>query len=267
MKRVTFVFMLILPFLVGSQAVLAESAGKANAISVVKLSEGALPLDMSIAREVWASPQELLRVRLRIGFPINALLNQTIVYVNQQAQVNYILPINADWLEFGYTKLVVSDGARSLILPKDGVIIQIAATTSQLQELVAHAFQADPIHYHKIRTTQLPEGWSLVTEEYLPKGNISELERNLNGKIRTALVQEFIVRRLQIKVKCFHCDSDRTAEELADLLNHRHNPIVKTTAESSGSVVVSAESQDEELNSAALALANLKPNEVSRGSH
>lgn len=257
--------MLLLPFVVGLQAVLAQSVEKASAVSKVRLSEGALPLGMTIAREIWASPEELHRVRLRIGFPIDALLNQTIVYESEQAQVNYILPTNANWLQFGYTKLVLSDGARSFILTKDGVIIQIAATTSQLQELVAHAIQADPIHYHKIRTNQLPEGWNIVTEEYLKKGNVAEVEKYLSGEIQAALVQEFLVKRLQIKVKCYRCDSERTARELTAFFNQRYNSLVKTTAESSGPIVVSAESQDRELNNTALALANLRPESTLSG--
>lgn len=256
----TIVFLTLMSFLLAGSPVGATVGSEGeHAISKVKLTPESLPPGMRIAQEIWASTRQVLTVRMRVGFPIQALFNQTMLYENEQAKVNYMVASNEDWVNFGYSKLVETDGTRSFIFLKDNVIVQIAATTREFGDVVAHLFKADPLHYRKIRVDRLPKGWTLMNEGFLSREEAQEYERELGVQLESALVQEFITNRLKIRVRYYNCGTLRAAEDVVRYIAGKRRPLLKRTVESQGAVVVVAESQDEDLNDRAMSLVNWRP--------
>ncbi len=259
MKNTLFFITIVSFLLAGTIAGATVGSEGEQAISKVKLTQESLPPGMRIAQEVWASASQLLKIRTRVGFPIQALLSQAMLYENDQARVNYMAAPDEEWLNFGYSKLVETDGAKSFIFLKDNVIVQIAATTREFSDEVAHLFKADPVHYRKIRTDRLPKDWFLLGEGFLTGEEAQEYDRELGGQLESSLMQEFLANRMRIKVKYYECDTPRAADEIAQYIADKKSPGIKRTVEAQGAVVVVTESQNEELNRRAMSLVNWKP--------
>lgn len=259
MKKTIFLFTLVTFLLAGSLAGATVGSPGERAISQVKLTPESLSPGMRIAQEIWASAQQVLSLRRRIGFPIQALLNQALLYENEQARVNYMATSNEEWLNFGYSKLVETDGTRSFIFLKDGVIVQIAATTREFADVVARLFDADPVHYRKIRSDRLPKDWILRSEGFFLSEEAQKYERELGVQLESALVQEFLANRSKVKVKYYNCGTPRAAASLAQYILDKKSTILKRTVEAQGAMVVVSESQDEDLNYRAMSLVNWLP--------
>lgn len=257
MKKKT-VFIVLAPFLLLTGWLLGTGFGQEseNAIVQVKLSAESLPPGMSVAKELWASTQQLLRTRLRIGFPLDALLNQTILYDSDQAKVNYMLPPGDGWLNLGYSKLIQMEGARNLILRKNGVIIQTAATSKELEDTLVHLLDPDPLQSLKIRIHRLPDNWVLNSERFLRDEELQALGQKTNERIQFAIAQEFMVNRKEIRVIYYYCDTEQAAEHVAQYHADTSKSMLKRLVRFLGSVVVVVDSQDSRLNENALALMN-----------
>ncbi len=258
MKRNTFCCAVILFVLLLSAYPLVPvfSENGSDDISRVKLKEERLPLGMSIAKEVWASQKELLKKRMRIGLPLDGLLNQTIIYGADQARVNYLDPPSEEWLEFGYAHLIKTDGSRSLVATKDGVIVQIAVTSQGFENIIVRLLQPDLLHTYRIRTHRLPQDWVLIGEKFLQSDELRRLEHAAGVQIKQALMQEFIVSREEVVVKYYQTDTALAAEQLARQVAKKGTPLTKRSVHVSGVVIVAAESQSSDLNEAATALVN-----------
>lgn len=250
------VLALCLVFLFGYPAAPVLSENGSEEISRIKLKEERLPFGMIMVREVWASQKELLKRRLRIGLPLDGLLNQTIIYGADQAKVNYLDPPSEAWFEFAYTRLISTDGARSLVVTKDGIIVQVAATSQSFEDIIVRLLQPDLLHTYRIKTHRLPEDWVLIGEKFLQSDELRRLERVSGAQIKQALMQEFIVSREEVVLKYYQSDTQETAERLARQLAKRGTPLIKRSVELSGVVIVTAESQSPDLNEAATALVN-----------
>jgi hypothetical protein len=225
----------------------SESNAERDAISQVKLNAGSLPQGMAITRETRASTLQVRNVRVRIGFPLVALVNQSITYGQDQAKVNYMLPAGDEWLDFGYSKLVATDSDKSLIITKNGVIVQLAATTRDLESKLARMFEPDPVHLLKIRGDSLPRDWTLTGERYLPRREVAGLEQKYGVKIRGVILQEFITNRKRATLEYYSCESEDAAEDLGRRLATADNALSKRIVQASQSVVVVAESQDKQI--------------------
>jgi hypothetical protein len=220
------------------------------------LTPETIPPGMKIAQEVWASKKQLLQTRLRVGFPLNALLNQLIVYETEQAQVNYLVPPGRDWLEFGYSKLVNLDGKRSLIMTNGDVIEQVAATSEGMENVMVRLLDPDPIHQHKIRGHRLPKDWTLVNERLLEAEELGQYERMIGRPLRCGVLQEFVFGRELVRVWYYECNSGYAAEELARYLAGMEHSLYYRLVEWSGPIVAEVESQNERINEDAMSLVN-----------
>ncbi len=227
-----------------------------NAITQVKLSAESLPGGMSVARELWASTQQLLRARLRIGFPLDALLNQTILYDSDQAKVNYLLPPDDRTLNFGYSKLIQMEGTRNLVLRNNGVIIQTAATSKELEDTLIHLLDPDPLQRLKIRTHRLPDNWMLNSERLFRDKELQALRQRTDERIQFTVAQEFTVNREKVRVSYYYCDTEQAAEHVAQYYAETGQSMLKRLVRFLGSVVVVVDSQNSRLNEEALALIN-----------
>lgn len=256
MRKKLFPLIIISLFLGGP--VLAADREE-HPISRLKLAQESLPPGMSLQEELWATERQIYKIRRKVGFPVNAVVNQTLLYQNERAQVNYIFVRNDDWRSYGYSRLIQDDGDRSFILLKDRVIVQIAATSEQLQDSVGRLFEADPLQYRKVRSDRLPEGWVLTKEKYLSREGLTELGIEEDSLVESSLLQEFYVGRVKVKLRYFRCESPRAAHAVSLSLEADRKPVLFKQVETVDSIVVVAESQDRRLNQEALSLANREP--------
>jgi len=136
------------------------------------------------------------------------------------------------------------------------VIVQIIAADGDFQERIARLFKADPLHYRKIRSSDLPPDWDLVTEKFLTQKDFEQIEPLLRKQIRRVLVQEILAVHVKLKIIYYNCKTREAAQEVALLLQDERDDFQKWTIESEGTTAVAAISQDEELNRQALGLIN-----------
>ncbi|MBI5117724.1 hypothetical protein HZA56_14700 [Candidatus Poribacteria bacterium] len=227
---------------------ISEDNAERDAISQVKLTADSLPQGMKITRETRASTSQVRNARVRIGFPLVALVNQSITYGQEQAKVNYMVPAGDEWLDFGYSKLVATDADKSLVITKNGVIVQLAATKKDLENKLARMLEPDPAHLLKIRADSLPGEWTLTGERYLPRREVAALEQKYGVRIQGIILQEFIVNRERAMLQYYSCESEDAAHYLSRrLATADTNSSLKRKVKSSESVVVVAESQDKQI--------------------
>jgi len=234
----------------------APGADAGNPILEVKLTPQSLPKNVKITNEVWASAKQLLGVRSKLGFPIISFLSQSMVYDNEQAQMNYLLLPNEDWLVYGYSKLAQNSGGKSFILTKGNTIVEVVATKKELEAQLASILKADAVHYAKIRIGVLPQDWTILQERYMPSNEVAELVHEFGIPIRAAIVQELMAGHSKMKVRYYNCGTLQGAENLVSRLSSEERPLFKQMVLSSGAVVVMAESQSDELNSRIMSFVN-----------
>ena len=256
MKRSAFLLTPASLLLAACLAGTALAAEQQNAFSEVRLTQESLPHGMTIAREARVPQSQLLGIRVRIGFPLEAIFRQTMIYDNEQARINYMLLPDEKWLDFGYSKLIRMSSDRDLMLSKGKTIVQIAASTVELQDRIARLLEVDPLHYRKIRIHNLPQGWSQTSERYLPGKRLRRLDREPKEQIQSVLVQEFLAAHVKVKVIYYDCETPQAAEKVALLLEDERSRLVRWLIKSAGAIVVVAESQDEEVNQHILTLVN-----------
>ncbi len=242
-----------LAFLLGAGK--AFGAETDNPILQVKLTPESLPKNVTIAKEVWASAKQLLSARSKVGFPINALLSQSMIYENERAEMNYMLVPNEDWLGYGYSMLS-HDAQRGFILTRGNVIVEVLATQKKLQDRLARLLKADAVHYVKVRAEALPQDWEIIQERYLPSNELSELVHTFGVPIQGAIVQEIMASHSNIEVRYYDCGTPQAAKTVANFLSSQERPFFTQIVSSSGPVVVKAESQSDELNSRIMSLVN-----------
>ncbi len=240
----------------GADAEKAPESSAGNPILDVKLTPQSLPKNVKITNEVWASAKQLLDVRSKVGFPIMSFLSQSMIYENDQAQMNYLLLPNEDWLAYGYSKLVQNSRDRSFILTKENVIIEVVATRKELEAQLARILKADPVHYAKIRAGVLPQDWLILQERYLASNEVAELVHEFGIPMKGVIVQELMAGHSKLKVRYYSCGTSRAAEALVSRLSSEEKPLFTKMVLSSGVVVVMAESQSDELNSRIMSLVN-----------
>ncbi|MBI4830270.1 MAG: hypothetical protein HY801_01675 [Candidatus Lindowbacteria bacterium] len=253
-KRFSFVLTLLALIICFSNP--AWGKAEKDAIAEIKLAPASLPQGMTITRETRASQQQLLNARIRLGFPLIALVNQTLARGEERAKVNYMLPVGEEWFDFGYSKLVATDGTKSLVMTKSGVIVQLAATTKDLEDELARLLAPDSLHLLKIKVRDLPEDWIFTGERYLPHQELAALERKVGGQIQSALFQEFMVSREKVKMKYYNCGSQKSAEDTRRHIANERNLYVSQNVKVSGATVVVAECQDDRVSEEALSLIN-----------
>jgi len=258
LKKITkfLVPTLILFIVLGASRGAALGESEDDAITRMKLTQESLPSGMSIANEVWASKKQLLRRRMSMGLPLNAILNQAIIYDTDQAKVNYLAPPSEDWLEYGYATLNAADGFRSIVMTKDGIIVQVAATTRGFEDTIVDLLKPDLLQMYKLRIHRLPKDWIYVAERFLPGEELRRLEQAAGGRVKQAMIQDFIVNREEIVMRYYHCDSPQMAEQIAQQLAKKKTPLIKRLVELSGVVIVVADSQSPDLNERAMSLVN-----------
>ena len=234
---------------------ISETKGQ-DAIYRAKLAAESLPPGMSIVQEVLASKKQLLQRRIKIGFPLHALLNQTILYDTDQARVNYLALPSEEWLEFGYSKLISLDTNRSLILKKDDIVIQLAATTQELEEAVVRLLEPDLVQRYKIRLHRLPSDWKVMNERLSRSQELREIGKRADGRIQQGIVQDFIISREKLQIAYYDCGTENMAEHVARNLVKRKTSLIKRLVKISGAVVVVSDSQNPDLNEYAMAIVN-----------
>jgi hypothetical protein len=227
-----------------------------NPVSRVKITKEHLSPGMEIAEEVWATDAQLTRKRMRMGFPLNALLNQAIIYGAEQATVNYLAVPGEDWLQYCYTKLIGTDGLRSLVLRKGDIIIQMAASTRDLEDTIVRVLKPDPLQGYKIRINHLPKEWACAREEFLPADEMRSLERRTEARIEQGLVQEFVVNRETVTMRYYHSETPAMAERVARQLAGKKTSLIERQVQLSGTVIVVSESQNPDLIERAMRLVN-----------
>lgn len=211
---------------------------------------------MELSKEIWASKQQLYALRLKIGFPLKSLLNQTIIYENLQARINYMTLPTEEWFGVGYLKLSALDGKRTLILSKENVLLQITTRSREFEDRIIDLLEADPLHSHKIRLHRMPTSWGVRGEQFRSKRALDDFERKTGVQIESMLEQEFLAGRKNLKISYYYCSSEDTAATFAEYLAIKGNPVFKRLVEYSGRLVAMAESQDSDLNESALGFIN-----------
>jgi len=229
-----------------------------ESISKVKLHENALPKNARIVKEVWGSADQLNRLRLRLGIPVTALLNQVVTTENEQAQVNYVLTMNAAWLAEGYSNLVEIDGNRSCISVIDSVLLQIATPSKELEREILQSLHPDPVFLLKLKFNSLPQNWGLKQEWIFLENELAGLQNSLSAStlIEAALSQDFLAGHSKLVAFYFRCKNPGAASQLAQILASQKRVLNQMTIGRSGSLVVTIESQNVELNKKAISLVN-----------
>ncbi|GAB4337549.1 MAG: hypothetical protein Kow0099_11000 [Candidatus Abyssubacteria bacterium] len=234
------------------------AADAEDPISRVKLKPESLPSGMELVTDVRATRDQLFGVRTRVGFPLDAVVNQKLIYQSEQAIVSYIFTRDEKWNNYGYSRIIESEGYKSFVFMKDGVTIQIATTSLEMLNALSLMFMADPIHYVKIKSQLLPEEWALMHEYYLLPEDLQKLREKCGVDIESSLIQEFIVTRVKINLRYFSCKTPADAVQLARCLAAERMSILHRIVRSAGTVVVSFESQDEKLIQEAMSLVDLQ---------
>lgn len=256
MRKKTVFALWVTSLLIGGVMSPAFAAETDNAISRIKLTPESIPPGMEVATEIQASKRQLFRTRLKIGFPLKALLNQTIIYSTHQAKVNYMDLPDESWFDFGYTKLVGAEGYRSLVVAKDNVIIQIAANTKDLENWLLRLLRVDMLQTQKIRIHRTPSGWVLTNERFLRTEDLQGLEQEAAGLIRRGIMQQFLIVRKSAKITYYDCGTEETAEIVGQSLADKKGTINKRSVRALGATVVVADSPSLELNENVLAYVN-----------
>ncbi len=257
MRKKDLLLALLLWLAAAQTAWTADPHGE-DPISEVKLKPESLPSGMTILSDVRATREQTFNVRTRVGFPLDAVVSQKLIYQTEQAMVSYIFVKDEKWRNYGYSRTIEWEGHKSFVLMKDGVIVQIATNSLSMWQTLASLFSADPVHYIKIKTQLLPEGWALMHEYYLLPEDLVELEQECDVKPQSSLVQEFIVARAKIKLRYFNCSTSDNADRFARCLAAERSPIFHKIVRSAGTVVVSFESQNEKLVQDAISHVNLE---------
>lgn len=234
----------------------ADEEGEKNPILSIKLSQELIAPGIKIAREEEATPRQLAAARRRLGFPLKGLLTQGFTHNNGRAKILYMEPPNEEWFDFGYSKLVKTDSRTSLVLAKDGVIIQIAATGGNIERSLIRSLNPEPVHLHKISSQTLPEQWSLINERILKREDLSDLGKALASQVISAVSQVFLTNRKEIFIKYYACTSDEAAEMIAGKLADGGSAISVRTVLTNGEMIAVGESQDENLNRRTLSFIN-----------
>ncbi|NQU07035.1 MAG: hypothetical protein HQ583_00640 [Candidatus Abyssubacteria bacterium] len=256
MRKKTVFALWVTSLLIGGVMIPAFAAETDNAISRIKLTPESIPPGMEVATEIQASKRQLFRTRLKIGFPLKALLNQTIIYSTHQAKVNYMDLPDESWFDFGYTKLVGAEGYGSLVVAKDNVIIQIAANTKDLENWLLRLLRVDMLQTQKIRIHRTPSGWVLTNERFLRTEDLRGLEQEAAGLIRRGIMQQFLIVRKSAKITYYDCGTEETAEIVGQSLADKKGTINKRSVRALGATVVVADSPSLELNENVLAYVN-----------
>lgn len=231
-------------------------ATEEDAISRIKLTPEKLPHGMEISHEIRASKQQLFGLRLKIGFPLKTLLNQTLIYDNMQAKINYMTLPTEGWFVAGYSKLTALDGARTLVLSKGNILLQITTRSREFEDRIVDLLEADPLHRHKIRVNRMTTDWGIRSERFQRGSKLVELDQKIGSQPESSLEQEFLAGRKNLKISYYHCGSEHLATIVAEYLAGKGNPVLKRLVKYSGTLVAMAESQDKELNEYALSFVN-----------
>jgi hypothetical protein len=248
LKRKTIALLLALTTLIPLAGTSLGQQQVANAITKIQLRQNALPEGMQIEQEVWASEEHLRRVRLRGGFPVSALLNQVVSRGEQKAQVNYLLIPGEDWLAMGYSNLTEAEGMKSLIFPKDSVLVQIAATTGDLEYQLARLVGADSLHFIKLRLGAVPPAWEIKVERAFLSTELGQLDYEVGVPVEAAIFQEFIAGHTTVEIQYFRCSDSEAALNLVQRLTAQCKPFSKMLIGVGGPNVVVSQSQNEKLN-------------------
>lgn len=232
----------------------AFTAKGGEPIEKVKLQKETLPSDIQLVTEVWANDKQLQQVRLRLGSPIAALLNQIFMIGDKQAQVNYLSSQTESWLSLGYSNLIEQDGKRSFIFVNDSVLIQIAASTDELKQQFALLLKADPIFFLKPQRDQMPTSWALSREYLFLDSDLKQLQYELKAPIEASLSQDFVAGHTSLQIHYFHSTGMAGATTLVQELAATKRPFQRMLIGLSGSVVAVVRSQNEDLNNQAFGL-------------
>ena len=249
---VLMIFILLTGFMSGS----AQGAESDEAISKVKLTQESLSSNMKIAEEISATEDQILKIRMKMGFPLTALLNQVIIYDAHQAQVNYMAVPDEKWTYFGHSKLVSSEGRKSLIFEKNGVLIQMAATTEELEDRLVRLLRIDRLQTVKIKLHRLPEDWALMNDRFLKEEDLRGLEQRSGARIRRGIVQDMIINRRKVEIGYYDCGTEQSAELVGQNLANSAKSMVKRLVTGSGPIGVLVESSSAELNEYVMAFVN-----------
>ncbi len=231
-------------------------ATEEDAISRIKLTPEKLPHGMEISNEIRASKQQLFGARLKIGFPLKTLISQTLIYDNMQAKINYMTLPTEEWFVVGYSKLTALDGAKTLVLSKGNILLQITTQSREFEDRIIDVLEADPLHSHKMRINRMTTGWTIRGEKFQRGSNLVELEQDIGSQLESTLEQEFLAGRKSLKISYYNCGSEHLAPIVAEYLASKRNPIMKRLVKYSGTLVAMAESQDKGLNEYALSFVN-----------
>ena len=235
---------------------MALGADPIDAISKVKLTQEKAPPSIRIEKETIASKEQLIRVRPKIGFPLTALLNQVIIYENDQAQVNYMGFTSGSWADFGYSRLIGAEGRKSLVFEKEGVLIQMVATTKELEDWLTLLLRIDRMQTLRIRFHRSPEDWSLMGERFLTEEELRQMEQKAGARIARGIEQDMMIRRNKVKVRYYECITEQSAEKVGEKLAERKRSIGKRLVRGSGSIVVAVDSSTQELNEYVMGFVN-----------
>ena len=242
--------------LTGLISAVALGADPMDAISKVKLTQEKAPSGIRIDSETVADNKQLARIRLKLRFPLTALLNQVIIYESDRAQVNYMGFASEGWADVGYSRLIGSEGHKSLMFEKEGVLIQMVATTKELENWLTLLLRIDRMQTLRIRFHRSPEDWSLVGERFLTDEELREMEQKAGARIARGIEQDMMIRRDKVKVRYYECITEQSAEKVGEKLAERKRSIRKRLVRGSGSIVVAVDSSTQQLNEYAMSFVN-----------
>ena len=254
-KKLSFILMACFLCVAFNSAAAQEEEAK-DVFAGVRLKAESLPAGMEITNEVRATEAEVLHERTKLGFPITALINQTITYEGEQARLSYVSTPNERWLIAGYSEIMKSGGAKSAVFAKDLTLIQMVTTTKALEDWLVRLLRLDRLQAHKIRFHRAPREWTLIGERILPEEERMRLERKSGGKILRGLKQEIIIRRSNVKITYLDCRTEKAADRVGTGLAERDSTVVKRLVRGYGPIVVLVDSSNAELNDNVLSYMN-----------
>lgn len=254
-KKFSFILMVCFLCVAFNSAAAQEEEAK-DVFAGVTLKAESLPPGMEITNEVRATEAEVLHERTKLGFPIRAVIDQTITYEGEQARINYMATPNARWLNSGYSEIMKSWGDRHAVFAKDLTLIQMVTTTKALEDWLVRLLRVDRLQAHKIRFHRAPREWTLIRERILTEEERMRLERKSDGKILRGLEQEILVRRGNVKITYLDCRTEKAADRVGTGLAEMDSSVMKRLVRGYGPIVVLVDSSNAELNDNVLSYMN-----------
>ncbi len=227
-----------------------------DAISRLKLRADSLPEGMEILGEARATNAQLTEKRRRVGFRLVALLGQTIAHGDERTQVNYIILPDKTDINLAFSNLVAERGHESMIVKKNGILIQMDGMSAELENRLIFLLKIDPLQASKIRFHRSPQEWKLSAERFLKPHELKAIEQKTGVMIQQGLLQKMLINRTEVKIHYYDCETERLADLVGENLATGRRSVEKRTVRGYGRIVVTVDSSSDKLNNTVLSYMN-----------